>query len=143
MVRTILVLAVVLASLAAIAAGCGDLGKDPAGGPLVPSVASVTLAPGGSRTVTLTGGNPPYAVAEYPNAALAAASLTNNADRSGSLLITAPSSATVGGSTFVKVKDTEPAEGVSGGPLTSENEITIPITIASAGMPVLIGGPDR
>lgn len=138
--RTVLLVLVALASVAALAAGCGDLGdqpQSPAGGGLSASAASVTLPPGGSRNVTISGGNPPYTVDEQPDPAVAGAALTNNADRTGTLRITAPSTATVGGATSVKIKDTEITSG------TGENEIRIPITIASTGTAILVGGGPR
>jgi hypothetical protein len=140
MARTVLLVLVALASVAALAAGCGDLGDElqsPAGGGLTATPASVTLPPGGSRDVTINGGNPPYTVDERPDTAVAGAALANNADRTGTLRITAPSTATVGGATSVTIKDTEITSGAG------ENEIRIPITIASPGTAILVGGGPR
>ena len=142
MIRNALLLAVALASVAALAASCGDLGDESPGGALRASSPSVTVPPGGTATVTIQGGNPPYVVQEAPDPALASANLVNNADRTGSLRITAPTSASVGGSTSVKVKDTEADHGATDAPLHGENEIEIPITIgvASPGAPVVVPG---
>lgn len=145
MVRNVLLVAVGLAAFAALAASCGDLGDAPSGGALRASSASVTVPAGGSTTVTILGGNPPYVIARAPDPVLASASLVNNADLTGSLRISAPTSASVGGSTSVKVKDTEANGAVPDGPSSGENEIEIPITIgvASSGMPVVVPGGGR
>lgn len=120
--------AIVVLSLAASLYSCKDMGRVPAVPVLGASSLSVTLSPGGSTTVTINGGNPPYVISRQPDASLATASLTNNANGTGSLTIQATTS-NVSGTTSVRVKDTDADDSPSGS--ASENEIEIEIRISA------------
>ncbi|HXG00901.1 MAG TPA: hypothetical protein VNL69_08945 [Bacteroidota bacterium] len=121
-----------IALVALLGFSCKDIGHTPGIPPLVASALSVTLNPGEQTTVTISGGNPPYSISEHPDSQLATASLTNNADGTGSLLIRAASGA-VSGTTRVKVKDTDTHGSSLDSPLHEENEIEIEIRVTATG----------
>lgn len=134
--RRFLSVAVLLAGGAALVLSCKDLGNAPAVNALRASATSVNLAPGGQTTIQISGGNPPFTIADNPSASIATAVLTNLPDLTANLLISALSSATVGGATSVRITDTDPHASAIDGPLHEENEILITISIASPGAPV-------
>ncbi len=129
--KRILVVIVFLTSLAGLVQSCKDLGDTLTRPGLRASALSVTLAPGGQSVVTISGGNPPYSISRQPDSAVATATLTNNSDGTGSLLIRAASGA-VSGTTSVKVKDTDTHGSSLDSPLHEENEIEIEIRVAPA-----------
>jgi hypothetical protein len=132
MAKRILVVVVSLTLLAILIEGCKDLGHGIDRPALVASTFSVTLNPGGQATVTISGGNPPYSISREPDPQLATATLTNNPDGTGSLLIRAEAGA-VSGTTSVKVKDTDTHGSFLDSPLHEENEIEIEIRVTPAG----------
>lgn len=115
--------AVLLAVL--LVAGCTDRGEDPpsqpppAPGALTATPASVTVGPGQAVNVTISGGTPPYAIDDPPDAAFATAALQNPAAEPATLVITGVTVASAAGSTSVKVKDSAPSP---------ENEVRVQIT---------------
>ncbi len=109
---------------------CKDMGDLPPAPTLIATTLSVTLLPGGQTTVTISGGNPPYAISRQPAASIASATLTNNANRSGTLTIQA-SNQNISGTTSVKVKDAE-VHGANDSPDHGENEIEIAIQVSAA-----------
>ncbi len=114
---------------------CKDMGREEAIPPLASSSPAISVVVGGSATVTISGGNPPYAITEQPNSAVATAVLVNNA-----LNIIA-----VGvGSTRVKISDTDSdAQGIVNpsldNPTHNEQEIVIPIMVSA--VPLLVANP--
>lgn len=112
-----------------VALNCKDMGEFPPN-PLTANQLSATLSPGGSTTLTISGGQPPYTISRQPDPSLATAQLTNNPDRSGSLLIQAVS-ANVSGTTTVRVKDSDSHGGAQDSPMHEENEIEISIRISA------------
>lgn len=130
MAKRVLVVIVALAAVILLGQSCKDLG-DAIGRPaLVASTFSVTLTPGGQATVTISGGNPPYSISRQPDPLLATATLTNNADGTGTLVIQA-ASGSVSGTTSVKVKDSDTHDSFPDAPLHEENEIEIEIRVTA------------
>jgi hypothetical protein len=125
--RTSLSGAIILGMLALAVNSCIDMGEEPSS-PLRASSSAVSLPPGGQASVAISGGNPPYAISRSPDVALATASLSGT-----TLLITASSSATTGGTTSVRVRDTDLHGSASDGPTHEENEVLIQITILPLG----------
>jgi hypothetical protein len=111
-----------------VALNCKDMGDVPPN-PLTANQLSVTLNPSGSTTLTISGGQPPYTISRQPDPSLATARLTNNSDRTGSLVIQA-ATANVSGTTTVRVKDTH-SHGALDNPMNDENEIEITIRISA------------
>jgi hypothetical protein len=125
-------LSIVIALSMVAIQSCKDMGDQPAGGTatLTANVSTVSLAPGGSSTVTLRGGNPPYRITTLPSAVLVSATLTNNSDKTGTLLIQAVSAA-VSGRDSVVIRDTDPSSNTDA-PLHEEQTITIYIQVNPA-----------
>ena len=109
---------------------CKDMGSAPPTPALSAATLSVTLIPGGQTTVTIRGGNPPYAISRQPAASIASATLINNANGSGTLTIQA-SNQNISGTTSVKVKDAE-VHGANDSPDHGENEIEIAIQVSAS-----------
>ncbi|MBI4536057.1 MAG: hypothetical protein HY708_07245 [Ignavibacteriae bacterium] len=99
---------------------------------LTASTFVVNLSPGGTANVTISGGNPPYSISRHPDPALASASLTNLANGNGELTITVPSSVGIGGTTDVRIKDSDTHDSPLDGPTHEENEIVITIVVGAA-----------
>lgn len=129
MSKRILVPYVFLAALVGFGS-CKDLG-DLTRLPLTASASTVTLIPGGQAIVTISGGNPPYSISRQPDPLLATATLANNADRTGSLVIQAASGG-VSGTTSVKVKDSDTHDSPTDALFHEENEIEIEIRVTPA-----------
>jgi len=129
--KKILAAVAVVAVVAVFVQSCKDLGHAPTKPPLTASTLLVTLSPGGQTTVTISGGNPPYTISRQPDTSLATATLTNNANRTGSLTIRA-ASGSVSGTTSVKVKDSDTHDAPTDAPLHEENEIEIEIRVTPA-----------
>jgi hypothetical protein len=110
---------------------CKDLGNELAAGGLTATTFLVVLNPGGTATVIISGGNPPYTISRQPSATYATATLTNNANSTATLLIQAVSAA-VSGTTFVKIKDTDTHDAHGDASLHDENEIEIEIRVTPA-----------
>lgn len=124
--------AVCLIAIGVSAHSCKDLGSDPAKGALTATTLSITLTPGGNANVTITGGNPPYRISRQPDASLVTATLTNNPNGTGSLVVQAVS-ASVSGTTSVKIKDSDSHGSAYDGPGHEENEIEIVIRVSPPG----------
>jgi hypothetical protein len=124
--RRIVVLSLV--TLLASLQSCKDMGNEPPKQQLTASTFLVTLSPGGSANVTISGGNPPYTISHEPSALLATASLTNNTDGSAALHIQA-TSALVSGRDSVILHDSDTHESENDSPTHEENEITIEILL--------------
>jgi hypothetical protein len=114
---------------------CKDLGDELVQA-FTASSYNVLLSPGGSATVTLSGGHPPYVISRQPDAAVATASLTNLSNGSGQLVLTGASTVTAAETTEVKVKDSGDHDASLGNPTHGENEIVITIVVrpVSAGV---------
>lgn len=108
---------------------CKDMGSVPPTPVLTAATFSVTLIPGGQTTVAISGGTPPYTISRQPVASIASATLSNNANGSGTLTIQA-SGQNVSGTTSVKVTDSD-VHGASDSPNHEENEIEITIQISA------------
>ncbi len=131
-VNRIHIAAVFLLTLAAGMYSCKDMGHVVArSNVLTATTFLVTLNPGGSASVTISGGNPPYRISRDPSASLASATLTNNANGTGTLLIQAVSSS-VSGTTSVKIKDSDTHDSSLDSPMHEENEIEIEIRVSPA-----------
>ena len=114
---------------------CKDIGHDESIPLLASSSPTISVVVGSSATVTINGGNQPYAITEQPNNAIATASLTNN-----TLMI----SGVGAGSTRVKISDSDSdAPGIIDplldNPTHSEQEIVILITVSL--VPPLVATP--
>lgn len=109
---------------------CKDMGGVLPTPALIATTLSVTLIPGGQTTVTISGGMPPYTISQQPVASIASATLTNNANGSGTLTIQATSQ-NISGTTSVKVKDSDVHGAPSDSPNHEENEIEITIRVST------------
>ncbi len=126
--RKIFLASVFLSAIVAGVYSCRDLGDTPPRAALSASVFSVSLAPGGTANVTISGGNPPYSITRQPSASLAIATLTGNADGTANLRIQA-TAALVSGRDSVKMRDSDTHGAMVDNPSHEENEITIQILI--------------
>lgn len=86
---------------------------------LIATPSAVTVGTGTAQDVQISGGNPPYRVDTAPNPALASAQILNPNVTPAVLRITGVTTASVSGSTSVKVKD---------GSSPNEREVTVGIT---------------
>jgi len=134
-VRKVLFLILCFSLVSLLINSCKDRGHDELTPPLVSSSPVISIVVGGSATVTINGGNPPYAITEQPNSAVATASLVNN---------TLTVNAVGAGTTQVKISDSDSdAPGIADpnidSPAHNEQEITIPITVSL--VPPLVATP--
>lgn len=116
--------------------GCTDAG-DPAGGqdtPVVANPAAVSITPGGSSVVQVSGGTPPYFISSPPDPSVATASLGDSTQSPVTVTINAAASAVVGNITEVSVGDADEASdsGANQRVVHGDNEVTIQITISAA-----------
>jgi len=113
-----------------------DSGDPPGEGPVEAIPSSVSLAPGQSTVVQISGGRPPYGITNTPEDTIATASLGDSTMSPVDLTITALASATVGFITSVSVGDAdELGEGSAFGKIAhGENEVEISIIIAPGGV---------
>lgn len=86
---------------------------------LVAVPSSVIVGSGEVRNVTISGGVPPYVIAEAPDAALVTASFADGGVTPATLVITGVTVGSPAGATSMKVKDSSPSP---------EREVRIPIT---------------
>lgn len=130
---TTLTMRMILAVLtvAGVVAGCSDMGEDPGGGELRASAVTVSVNAGGRAEVTISGGEPPYVITDAPDTALASAAFVNPAVSPATLVITAPATVNIGGTTRVRIGDVHAAEGATDAPL-HEEDLTIMITVSPA-----------
>lgn len=133
------VLSVLVPALLGIGgAGCSDRGEEAGVPALSASTNTVTLNAGGTATVTITGGVPPYVITESPDSSLASAALQNAEGSPATLVLTAPVALAIGGTTRVGVGDSR-ADGTStDAPLHDEELI---ITIVVSPVPSLVAVP--
>lgn len=80
---------------------------------------SVAVGSGQGANVVISGGTPPYVIADQPDGTLATAAFLDAGVTPATLVITGVSNASASGSTSVKVKDSRPSP---------EAEVRIPIT---------------
>jgi hypothetical protein len=103
--------------------GCKDNGDSPPVAPPPPGLtaapAAVSVGPGLSANVLISGGTPPYEILVRPDTSLASALLQNPAAEPATLVITAVAVASPAGSTSVKVADSSPSP---------RKEVTVQIT---------------
>ena len=125
--RDIFIATTFAASLVLFSNSCEDLGDELKTG-LSASTLAVTLTPGGSATITISGGNPPYRITRNPDSTLASATLTNLNGR-GELVITVPASVASSGTTEVRVRDSDDSGTLMNSPTHGE-EIVISITVS-------------
>jgi hypothetical protein len=130
--RTLLIPAALCAVFIVGLYSCKDLGHAPSRPGLTASKFLVVLNPGARDTVVISGGNPPYTISRHPDAQLATATLVNNTDGTGTLVIGA-AAGSVSGSTTVKVKDTDTHERQLDAPTHEEEEIEIEIRVTPGG----------
>jgi len=124
-------------SLVSLLGSCKDMG-DEVKRVLTASTYIVSLSPGGTANITITGGTPPYSISQEPDPSLATASLANLPNGDGQLAITAASSITTGETTQVKVKDSGDDDDFDF-PSSGESEIVILVTV-SVSAPVSFSG---
>jgi len=115
---------------AVIFGSCKDMG-DELKQSLTASAFSVSLSTGGTASVSISGGVPPYSISQQPDPALATAVLTNLPDRSGQLLIAATNNATASGTTQVRVKESGSGDSQFESPTSGEDEIVISVTVGA------------
>ena len=125
----------ILASLI-ILVSCVDAGDPPEEGPVEASVTSVSLAPGQSTVVQISGGRPPYGITAAPADTVAIATLGDATRIPVDLAITALASTTPGFITSVSVGDADElgGGGAFGKVAHGENEVEISIIIAAGGV---------
>lgn len=102
--------------------GCSDMGDEQKTTPppaLVAAPPTVTVGPGQAANVSISGGTPPYVIAEQPNVTLATATIPIPGAEPAILVITGVTVASPAGSTSVKVRDSSPAP---------QKEVSVPIT---------------
>jgi len=136
--RIIGVLALVGGTVA-VFGSCKDLGDEVKQG-LSSSAFFVNLTPGGTASVLISGGVPPYRISQQPDPALATAVLTNLPDGSGQLLITATNNATASGTTQVGVKESSLGDSQFESPTNGEDEIVISVTVGAVPVVSFSGG---
>lgn len=129
MLKRTLASVLVLGAVVAVLYSCKDFGHAPSRPALTASKYLVVLNPGGRDTVTIRGGNPPYTISRQPNSLLATATLLNNANGTGTLVIQA-ATGSVSGSTSIKVKDTHRHDSQIDAPAHEEEEIEIEIRVS-------------
>jgi hypothetical protein len=97
--------------------GCSDRGEEPPVEPptvLTAVPPSVTVGPGQSVNVLISGGTPPYAITVRPDTSLISALLQNPTSTPVTLVVTGVTVASAAGSTTVRVADSSPVEqGIS------------------------------
>lgn len=112
---------------------CNDYGTGLPEAPVAASPMSVSVAPGASVTVVITGGRIPYYISQAPLATTASATFQDPNVTPANLVISAPDSASNGAMTTVTVGDQDELGG--GGALPKiaheENEVTIQIMVSS------------
>lgn len=111
---------------------CTDMGHDPntAGGPLRSSTLSVSLTAGGQASVTISGGSPPYEIHQQPDPSLASAQFVNPNVSPATLLITAPATVAIGGTTQVRIRDSRHSDSMTESP-QHDDELRIAITVSA------------
>ncbi len=102
----------VAAVLAGAAPGCTDRGDPLPAAPAAPGLTAVppavTVGPGSSVSVVISGGTPPYVIAAAPDTSLVSALLRNPTTTPETLVITGVTVASAAGSTSVRVVDGSP-----------------------------------
>jgi len=116
-------------AIAACVGSCEDLG-DEVQKSIRASSQSVSLSPGGSASVTISGGTPPYTISLSPDTAVATASLANLSNGNADLFIAAAMTVVTARTTEVRVEDSDSHDGVLSGPTNRKNEITITISVS-------------
>jgi hypothetical protein len=103
--------------------GCTDKGDTPPVAPPPPGIvatpSAVSVGPGLSANILISGGTPPYEILVPPDTALASAILQNPGVDPVTLVVTAVTVASPTGSTSVKVADSSPLP---------RKEVTVQIT---------------
>ena len=128
----------VVVALSILAMSCKDMGDDPAK-PFSASLLSVSIGAGGQVTIDIEGGVPPYVISEAPDSALARAHFIDPALSPASLVVTAPASVPIGGTTEVRIRDSHRDDNIPADVLMQDDEIVIAITVAAT--PVLVASP--
>lgn len=102
---------------------CSDKGDPAPVAPPPPGLtavpAAVSVGPGLSANIQISGGTPPYEILVQPDTSLASATLQNPGANPATLVVTAVSVASPAGSTSVKVGDNSPSP---------RKEVTVQIT---------------
>lgn len=130
--RTIPVVVIpVLLTIGALS--CSDMGHDlnTAGGPLRASTLSVSLVAGGQASVTISGGLPPYEIHQQPDPSLASAQFVNPGISPATLLLTAPTTVNIGGTTQVRIRDAHHDDAMIESP-QHDDELRIDITVSAS-----------
>lgn len=125
--------AVIPVLLIVSALNCSDMGHDPntAGGPLMASTLSVVLVAGGQASVTISGGLPPYEIQQQPDPLLASAQFVNPGINPATLLITVPTTVSIGGTTQVRIRDAHHDDAMIESP-QHDVELRIDITVSAS-----------
>jgi hypothetical protein len=129
--RTIAGVPVIIVAVLLAFGSCKDLG-DPVKPALTASLFSVNLAPGGTATIAISGGTPPYRIDQLPNPQLATAAITNLQDGNAQLHIAAAASVPAAGTTNLTIKDSGTDDSPVDGSASGESEIVITITVGAS-----------
>ena len=114
---------------------CTDKG-DPAGTqdtPVEASRTSVSMTPGSSTVVQVSGGTPPYYISAHPNPSVATAALGDSTVSPVTVTINSSGSSVPGNITAITVADADEAAGGRGYTKVAhgDNEVTIQVIITS------------